>query len=266
LYLLACLAVYWHMTPKISVLLGIDLPLLCDRLAKSFKSTPDLCVVGIANNELEVRRLVKVCQPSVAILSLNLQPAVLCDLVSTLAELKVSPLAISDAVNETRGVELLQHGLNGIIPSTITTEMLWKSVRAVALGQIWITRQTITELVDHIRIPPTESSDSGPVLSEREIIVSRISTRVGDATNHAQNRFNLTRRELQIVQTLTEGLTNKEIATAFGISEYTVKHHLAKIYDKLGVYNRLELATFATYHRVGREDEDPELATSALVS
>lgn len=252
------------MAHNISVLLGIDLPLLCERVVMSFKSTPDLCVVGTASNEMDVRRLVKACRPNVAILNLNIQAAVLCDLVSTLAEQKVSPLVVSDTMSETRRVELLQHGLDGIIPSNITSEMLCKSVRAIVLGQIWITRQTITELVDHIRIPPAESHDSSAVLIEREIVMSRVSPPVGSATNHTHNRFNLTRRELQIVQALTEGMTNKEIATAFGISEFTVKHHLAKIFDKLGVYSRLELATFATYHRVGK-DEDPELATSALV-
>ena len=55
------------MGPKISVLLGIDLPSLCARVAKLFKSTPDLHVVGIASNELESRRLVKTCRPVVAV-------------------------------------------------------------------------------------------------------------------------------------------------------------------------------------------------------
>jgi two-component system nitrate/nitrite response regulator NarL len=250
---------------KVSVLLGSDLALLCDRLAKSFKSTPDLYIVGIASNELEVRRLVKVCRPSVAILNLNIHPAALCDLVSALAAQKVSPLVVSDAIRETQAVELLQHGLNGIVPSTITSEMLCKSVRAIALGQIWISSQTITALVDHLRIPPAESGNSSAVLTEGEIITSRISPPGGYATNHLQNRFNLTRRELQIVRVLTEGMTNKEIAAAFGISEFTVKHHLAKIFDKLGVYSRLELATFATHHGVGK-DVNPESATSALAT
>ena len=253
------------MGQKISVLLASGLPLFCNRMARSFKSTPDLYIVGIASDELETLRLVKVWRPSVAILNLNIQPAALCNLVSALAAQKVSPLVVSDAISETQAVELLQHGLNGIIPSTIAPEMLCKSVRAIALGQIWISRQTITELMDHIRIPPAESGDSRAVFSERKIITSRISPPVGHATNHHQNRFSLTRRELQIVQALTEGMTNKEIASTFGISEFTVKHHLAKIFDKLGVYSRLELATFATYHGVGK-DVNPELATSALVS
>src|SRR6185436_15942500 len=58
-------------------------------------------------------------------------------------------------------------------------------------------------------------------------------------------RLGLTRREVQIIGALVDGQTNNDIATTFGISEYTVKHHLTNIYDKLGVYNRVELVLFA---------------------
>ena len=64
------------------------------------------------------------------------------------------------------------------------------------------------------------------------------------------NRYNLTRRELQMVQALSGGMTNKDIAAHFSISEFTVKYHLGKIFDKVGVYSRLELAMFVTHHGV----------------
>ena len=51
-----------------------------------------------------------------------------------------------------------------------------------------------------------------------------------------------------MVRAIGEAMTNKDIAAHFGISEYTVKHHLTKIFDKVGVYSRLELAMFATHH------------------
>jgi hypothetical protein len=49
---------------------------------------------------------------------------------------------------------------------------------------------------------------------------------------------------------IVDGCSNTEIATRFGISEKTVKHHLTNIFDKVGVSNRLELALFALYHRL----------------
>jgi DNA-binding NarL/FixJ family response regulator len=62
--------------------------------------------------------------------------------------------------------------------------------------------------------------------------------------------FSLTRREVQVIVAITEGLTNRHIAESLGISPFTVKHHLTRIFDKLGVFNRLELALFAMNHNL----------------
>ena len=50
----------------------------------------------------------------------------------------------------------------------------------------------------------------------------------------------LTPREAEVLQRLAEGLTNKQIAYALGISEHTAKFHISSIYSKLGVMNRAE--------------------------
>ena len=60
-----------------------------------------------------------------------------------------------------------------------------------------------------------------------------------------QRSFGLTPREIEIVSTVVAGYSNKEIAEYFKIAEDTVKHHLIKIFDKVGVLTRLELALFA---------------------
>ena len=50
----------------------------------------------------------------------------------------------------------------------------------------------------------------------------------------------LTSRELEVLQALAQGLANKQIALALGISDHTVKFHVSAIYSKLGVTNRTE--------------------------
>jgi len=73
-----------------------------------------------------------------------------------------------------------------------------------------------------------------------------------------QNTFGLTSRELEVVTLIAQGNTNKDIARECKIAEETVKRHLKNIFDKVGVWNRLELALFAiNNHLVG------EIATSA---
>ena len=58
---------------------------------------------------------------------------------------------------------------------------------------------------------------------------------------------------MEIIQAVVSGYPNKEIAGKFRISEQTVKHHITNIFDKLGVYNRLELALFAFHHGIVKE-------------
>jgi DNA-binding NarL/FixJ family response regulator len=62
--------------------------------------------------------------------------------------------------------------------------------------------------------------------------------------------FGLTPREKQVIVLVVAGYTNKDIAHKLGVSEQAIKHHVANIFDKLGVLNRLELSLLALYHRV----------------
>jgi DNA-binding CsgD family transcriptional regulator len=60
----------------------------------------------------------------------------------------------------------------------------------------------------------------------------------------------LTPKETLIVSCVTQGMKNKEIAVRVGTTEQVVKNYLRKVYDKLGVADRLELALYCLHHRV----------------
>ena len=62
--------------------------------------------------------------------------------------------------------------------------------------------------------------------------------------------YGLTPRELEVVTTIVEGCSNRDIAKQFSISEETVKRHLSNVFDKTGVSTRLELALFAIAHKL----------------
>ena len=241
-----------------------DFPILRDSIENSFQGSHDVRIVATANQENEVVRLAKIYRPKVAVLDLDVQWPVLCDLVNALRDHSVSPLLISDTINDAQTIDLLQCGASGIIPRRTTAEMLFKCVRSVAAGEIWISRQTFAELMEQVRTP-SQRPARGPIRSHAErtfVVWSKVRI---TSSGPAPNQFHLTRRELQMVQAVVEGMTNKEIAATFGISEFTVKHHLAKVFDKVGVYNRLELATFARHHGLlsleTPTEKAPELTT-----
>lgn len=70
----------------------------------------------------------------------------------------------------------------------------------------------------------------------------------------------LTSREIKVAVLVWEGMTNRDIAQALGTTEQVVKNYLRTIFDKLGVWSRLELALYVASHGGGewREAIDPE--------
>lgn len=71
---------------------------------------------------------------------------------------------------------------------------------------------------------------------------------------HAVERYGSrtpSEREQQVIQLVAQGLKNKEVANAIGTTEHVVKNYLRVIYDKLGLWNRVELALWYESRRSG---------------
>ena len=118
----------------------------------------------------------------------------------------------------------LQLGACGVVPKDAPIEVLLESVRTVMAGRQWLGQERVADAAaSHHRLA---------------------------ATRRRNKAFGLTERELDIVRAVTEGCTNREIATRFSIGERTVKRHLTQAFNKLGASNRVELAQFAAHHRV----------------
>jgi DNA-binding NarL/FixJ family response regulator len=147
----------------------------------------------------------------------------------------VRSLIMSDVLDNSRVLEILGHGAHGVVPRRTTQELLKKSIQTVLDGGFWISRSIVSDLVQFIR---ESASSKRPRMADVKT----------ESSEGAIARLGLTRREVQIIGALVDGQTNKDIASTFSISEYTVKHHLTNIYDKLGVYNRVELVLFTINH------------------
>ena len=131
-------------------------------------------------------------------------------------------------------------------------------VHVVAAGEFWVSRQMAWSLVDHLRTLSVAKTSATPSVVAPSIATESASVISVDPQMPAErpNRYGLTPREAEIVRAIGDAMTNKDIAVHFGISEYTVKHHLTKIFDKVGVDSRLELAMFAKHHGLVQETAD----------
>jgi two-component system nitrate/nitrite response regulator NarL len=216
------------------ILLASDFPILRDSLKSHFEQVSGIEVVGCASSEAEVVSLLQSLEPKLVVLDLNVEWEKLCALLDQIHTTRpVRSLIMSDVLDSSRVIEVLRHGAHGVVPRRTTQELLTKSIYTVLEGGFWVSRAMVADFVHIIR--------EGGALQRRgtegaEGPATVIQTAGASEVEIA--RLGLTRREVQIIGALVDGQTNKDIAMTFGISEYTVKHHLTNIYDKLGTHSR----------------------------
>jgi DNA-binding NarL/FixJ family response regulator len=231
------------------ILLASDFPMLRESLKAHFGAASDVEIVACANTQSEVLPLVTSLQPKLLLLDLNIAWEDVCDLLDKIPSGSTRTLVMADCLDNGRIIEALQHGAYGVVPRRVTPDLLIKSIHTVMAGDFWVSRGIFSDLIHlfrriastpkgrHIFEPVSERTDEPqPTPAEG----SRPATGAD-----SDSSFGLTRRERQIIDVVVEGQTNKDIAATLGISEYTVKHHLTNIFDKLGVYNRVELVLYA---------------------
>jgi two-component system nitrate/nitrite response regulator NarL len=206
-----------------------------DGLRRMLESEPDFVVVGAAGNAREALQLVRDLDPDVLLLDLALHGGESLEILRTLAATphRVRTIGLIAGVEEDVLEAALQHGARGTIRKESATALLFKSIRTVFGDEHWICRD-----------------DSGPAVDETSGAAPQ-----GGVDAHAR-RFRLTRREMDIVSAVAAGESNKGIARKLSLSEDTVKHHVSHVFDKLGVFSRLELAVFAFNHDLVKDIAD----------
>jgi two-component system, NarL family, nitrate/nitrite response regulator NarL len=212
----------------IRIVIADDHTIFRDGLKILLGSEPEFDVVGEAGNGSEALKLVEELQPDVLLLDLLMPKTSGMEVLVSLAESqnKVRTILLSGVAEGDDISRIFELGARGLVLKDSATSMLFKSIRAVMAGQYWIGRQSVSSLVQTLKHYKNSS------------------------TNKKPKNYGLTPREMEIVRAVVSGYPNKEIATRFSISEQTVKHHITNIFDKLGVYNRLELTLFAFHHGI----------------
>jgi two-component system, NarL family, nitrate/nitrite response regulator NarL len=181
-------------------------------------------VVGEAVDGRDVLGQVEKLQPDVLLLDLRMPEMSGWNILRRLAKSPVSVrvILLPASIEGNQAVEALRLGARGLLPKSTASQLLYKSIRTVMAGEYWVDHDTVRELVNSFRLSADSASKAAQLV-----------------------KYNLTPRELEILSTVVDGCTNRDIAAQFKISEQTVKHHLTSIFEKVGVSNRLELALFA---------------------
>jgi two-component system, NarL family, nitrate/nitrite response regulator NarL len=212
---------------EIRILIADDHSIFRDGVRKLLEAEGGFTVVGEATTGVEALELVSELRPDILLLDISMPRLTGLEVLRRLSKqpAPMRTILLTASVEKSEIIEALLLGAHGVVPKQSASRMLFKSIRTVMAGEFWVSRDMVSDLVETLRGP----SNSGLA---------------------GAKTMGLTRRELEVIAAVVEGQVNKDIAQTFHISEYTVKHHLTRIFDKLGVSNRVELAMFAVNHEL----------------
>lgn len=180
-------------------------------------------VIGEASSGQETVEIVRSMSPDLLLLDVCMPRLSGLDALRELRQNApaTKTILLSGALDKSVLLSAIQLGARGLVTKDSATEQLFDAIACVMSGESWIARQLMTGLMDVLR----ERVDPAPAASQP---------------------FGLTPRERQVLSLVVQGCGNKEIALRLTVSEETVKHHLTRMFDKVGAANRLELALAAT--------------------
>jgi len=209
--------------PFVRIVVADDHALVRDGLQRVLESDPRFLVVGEADTGREAIRLVSALTPDLLLLDVSMPEVTgleaLRQITATTPKTKV--IILTAAIDRATVIDALQRGARGVVLKSAGRDLLFKAIQTVLAGQYWVERDAVADLVGLIR-------------------------ELNDTAATSRHPFHLTDRQLDIVERVVRGMTNRQIATDLSISEETVKHHLTQIFNKTGVSSRLELALLAT--------------------
>lgn len=207
-------------------------------LRKVFALEDDIRVVGQAETLAQTQSAVAKFSADVLIFEAALTPnpvEAVANLLRQNPGLRI--VVVTPGADEELTLELFRRGAHGIVSREVEPELLVECLRKVVAGEPWLDRQGVRWVMEAYRNQNNRPTGSRP-------------------------KVQLTPKEMLIVSCVTQGMKNKEIALRVGTTEQVVKNYLRKVYDKLAVADRLELALYCLNHHVVDNTKVPPLPAS----
>jgi DNA-binding NarL/FixJ family response regulator len=226
------------MTPKVRVVLSDDESLFRACLRHLFEVPArvisdvygvrvgsDFQVVGEAGTGEDLVRVIRSTEPDLVILEPDMPRMSGLEALRELraGRINVRAALLADRIDRTQLLSAIQLGVRGFVLKDSTTTELFEAIVSVMADNYWLERTLMTDLVEWV----------GTLTQQRDHAAWRLAS-------------SLTRRQREVLMMVSAGYPNKDIASRFSVSEETIKHHLTRIFEKVGASNRLELAMVAT--------------------
>lgn len=194
-----------------------DHPIFRDGLRRLLESEPGLTVVAEGADGMDAIRIAKDTHPDVMLLDVAMPRLDGVNALSAPEMADTRVIVLTAALDERQVVKAVELGARGIVLKESATRTLIDSIRGVMNGRLMV----------------------GPDVAET------LTQSAGRRSDRESRPYGLTARECDIVGAISQGKSNRDIASDLGISLQTVKHHLTSIFDKTGTTSRLELALVA---------------------
>lgn len=196
--------------------------------ARAFSNHPDICMSSVHTTMESAVQEIELNPYDIVVTNLHLRSEryagirLLMHVKQVRAEIKA--IIVADSDDRSDIIPCFRAGVRGyLLEQSLDTETLCKAICCVDEGQIWANAAQLNRVFDDF-VTPANTHLMGPV------------------------RSILTKREIEVVELMLRGKTNKEIGRLLELSEHTVKNHIVKVFAKLGVTSRAG-AVFEIYKR-----------------
>jgi DNA-binding NarL/FixJ family response regulator len=215
----------------VRILLVDDQALFRRALATLIAEQPDFEVVGEAENGLQAVELAHALVPDLVVMDVEMPVMTGVEATRRIRDevpaVRVVILSVSEA--DEHVFDAIRFGAHGYLLKDLRPEQLYDLIRAVMRNETALSPAIAGRLLREFR----EHSERRPVATVEPS---------GPA---------LTQREIQILQLVAEGLSNKEIGVRLSITEGTVKNHVHNALEKLQLENRIQAAAYVVRHGLG---------------